>query len=408
MIALYHREPEQLDFAAEVLSCVPAGEGCFDVVLSDTAFYPTGGGQPCDLGELDGFPVEDVRKEGDIAPIVHRVRAPHVLRGTVRGRVDAARRLDHCQQHTGQHMLSHVLSERFDAYSLGLHIGREDAYVDLQGADAAPMTRELADELEDEVNRWIARDEPVRCLFPTEEELPLLPLRKKPDPHAELRIVCIGEKEAVACCGTHARSTGQVQAVRILSWQQSHGNLRLFFLAGLRALRWAYPRAEAAERAAQRFSCGAQDLLAAIERLQAQNATLAHRVSALTRAQAEAALRALQPIATAAGPLYAACLPGADASLLRECLGRLSSAPRAVCFLCAPPQEGGAAALGVGAGSPLHAGQALRALLQVFGGKGGGRADSAFGRCDSMDIPRAAAILTELCGGAVPIDTTEA
>ena len=67
-----------------------------------------------------------------------------------------------------------------------------------------------------------------------------------------------------------------------------------------------------------------------------------------------------------------------------------------------------AAALGVGTGSPLHAGQALRALLQVFGGKGGGRADSAFGRCDSMDIPRAAAILTELCGGAVPIDTTEA
>ena len=75
------------------LSCVPAGEGCFDVVLSDTAFYPTGGGQPCDLGELDGFPVEDVRKESDLAPIVHRVRAPHVLRGTVRGRVDAARRL---------------------------------------------------------------------------------------------------------------------------------------------------------------------------------------------------------------------------------------------------------------------------------------------------------------------------
>ena len=179
MIALYHSDPDLLEFSAEVRACAPVAgaDDLYDVVLSNTAFYPTGGGQPCDAGTLDGFPVEDVSHEGDLAPIVHRVRAPRPLSGVVRGCVDKARRLDFSQQHTGQHMLSHVLCERFDAYSLGLHIGRDDAYVDLAGADAAPMTRALADELEAEVNAWIAQDEPVRCFFPTPEELEALPPR---------------------------------------------------------------------------------------------------------------------------------------------------------------------------------------------------------------------------------------
>ena len=179
MIALYHSDPDLLEFSAEVRTCAPVAgaDDLYDVVLSNTAFYPTGGGQPCDAGTLDGFPVEDVSHEGDLAPIVHRVRAPRPLSGVVRGCVDKARRLDFSQQHTGQHMLSHVLCERFDAYSLGLHIGRDDAYVDLAGADAAPMTRALADELEAEVNAWIAQDEPVRCFFPTPEELEALARR---------------------------------------------------------------------------------------------------------------------------------------------------------------------------------------------------------------------------------------
>ena len=111
MIALYHSDPDLLEFSAEVRACAPAAgaDDLYDVVLSNTAFYPTGGGQPCDAGTLDGFPVEDVSHEGDLAPIVHRVRAPRPLSGVVRGCVDKARWLDFSQQHTGQHMLSHVL-----------------------------------------------------------------------------------------------------------------------------------------------------------------------------------------------------------------------------------------------------------------------------------------------------------
>lgn len=397
MIALYHTHPDQLDFTAQVLSCQPSprGEGLWEVILSDTAFYPTGGGQPCDGGTLGGCPVEAVEHEEDEAPIVHIVRSDCPLSGTVTGHVDAARRLDHTQQHSGQHMLSHVLYERFGAYSLGLHVGAQDSYVDLAPERDLTLTREIADEIEEEVNQWIAQDEPVRCFFPTPEELSALPLRKKPDAHENLRIVCIGAEEAVACCGTHVRTTGQVQAVHILSWQQSHGNLRIFFVAGLRAVRYAWVRSAQAEAAARLFSCSISDLVPSIERLKAQNAELAHQLAAARKAAVTGQLSSLQPVEAPKGLLYIACVEGADDAQLRDGLALLTRDARAVCFLCAPVANGYAVALGVGSDCPLNAGQALRSLLALLGGKGGGRADSAFGRSPRMDLNAVRAWLTE-------------
>jgi alanyl-tRNA synthetase len=396
MIALYHSHPNLYEFTGNVLSCRPAGEGLFEVVLDNTAFYPTGGGQPCDAGTLAGCPVEDVTSEGDGAPVMHLVRCPAPLSGTVEGRVDARRRLDHMQQHSGQHLLSHVLYERFGAYSLGLHIGAADSYVDLVDDGTIRMTRALADELEAEVNEWIARNEEVRCLFPTPEELSALPLRKKPDAHENLRIVCIGSEEAVACCGSHVGTTGQVQALRLLSWQQSHGNLRLFFVAGLRALRYAKARIDQADQGARLFSCNVSDLTAAIERQQAANAALSHELAKARRELTLLRLSALQPEASPQGNLYVAALEDAAEAQLKEGVSSLTKRdPRAVCFLCAPVEGGFAVAMGVGKDSPLNAGEALKRILSQLGGKGGGRKDSAFGRCARMDLDQVLAALRE-------------
>ena len=150
MPALYHTHPEQTDFTAQVVSCeaVPEKENLWRVVLSDTAFYPTGGGQPCDAGTLNGCEVTDVTHDGDDAPIVHFVRSAQPLSGEVTGHIDAQRRLDHTQQHSGQHLISHVLYERFGAYSLGLHVGAQDSYVDLTDDGSWEMTRRIADEAE--------------------------------------------------------------------------------------------------------------------------------------------------------------------------------------------------------------------------------------------------------------------
>ena len=388
MAALYHSHPECVQFTAEVVKCeaVAGQEGLYCVELSDTAFYPTGGGQPCDLGELDGCPVVDVTHEGDEAPILHFVRSGRPLSGNVVGRIDAERRRDHTQQHSGQHLISHVMYERYGAYSLGLHIGREDSYVDLVDDGSFRLTREVCDDMERQINEWIARDEPVRCFFPTREELADLPLRKKPDAHEALRIVCIGEDEAVACCGTHVRSTAQVQMVHILSWQQSHGNLRIFFVAGMRAVRYAAVRIAQADAAAKLLSCNVAELAAAVERLKAQGQDTARQLGEARKALVECRLAALEPEGLAQGNLYVAVLDGADDAQLRDGISAVTRKdPMAVCFLAAPAGEQYAAALGTGAQCAVHAGNALKAVLSALGGKGGGRPDCAFGRCARMD-----------------------
>lgn len=387
MIALYHSHPDCMEFTAEVVSCTPSrAEGCFDVVLSNTAFYPTGGGQPCDLGTLNGHPVIAVEHEDETQPIVHTVRCNAPLTGTVTGNIDEARRRDHTQQHSGQHLLSHILYERFGAYSLGLHIGAQDSYVDVVDDGSFRLTREVCDEMEAEVNAWIARDEAVKCFFPTDEELAALPLRKNPDAHEALRIVCIGADEAVACCGTHVRSTAQVQMVHILSWQQSHGNLRIFFVAGLRAVNYAAERIALADAAAKLFSCGIADVLPSIERLKAANADLSRQLAESKKQLVLGRLESLTAEPYPKANLYLAHLQGADDAQLKDAISAITRKdPRALCFLTAPAGEQIAAAMGAGADCPVHAGNALRAVLTVLGGKGGGRPDSAFGRCARWD-----------------------
>lgn len=396
MIAYYHSHPEWTEFSAEVLSCERAegAEGLWRVVLSNTAFYPTGGGQPCDTGKIDGHRVIDVTHDGDDAPIYHIVQSDAPLCGTVTGHIDAERRRDHTQQHSGQHLLSYLLYKRFSAYSLGLHIGEKDSYVDLTDLGGASLTREICDELEAEINRWIARDEPVRAFFPTQEELQTLPLRKKPDAHENLRIVCIGKDEAVACCGTHVSSTAQIQMLHILSWQQSHGNLRIFFVAGMRAVNYAKVRMDQADAGARLFSCGISDLTASIERLKASHNELARQLSAARRELVLSRLASLTPEMHPQGHLYLAVLDGADDAQLKDGISDITRRdPMAICFLAAPSKDQYAAALGVGADCAVHAGQALKDVLSVLGGKGGGRPDSAFGRCAQMDEAKVRAAL---------------
>lgn len=404
MIALYHAHPLMMEFDAQVISCQPAAgqEGVFEVILSNTAFYPTGGGQPCDAGTIDGQPVIDVTHEGDDAPIVHFVRCGQPLQATVHGVVDEARRLDHSQQHSGQHLLSNLLHRHFGAYSLGLHIGAKESYVDIAQAKTVPMSREIADQLEAEIAQWIARGERVHCFFPTAEQLRTLPLRKKPDAHEMLRIVHIGTQEAVACCGTHVSTTAQVQAVTILSWQQSHGNLRIFFVAGLRAINYAKLRIDQADAAAKLFSCSIADVMPAIERMRAQNTDLARQLSdakkqlMLIELAALQPLKGVHPLQGAQSEVYAAVLDGASEAQLKDGIAALTLDEHAACFLAAPSGDGYAVAVGVGAASPLHAGNTLKAVLAALGGKGGGRKDSAFGRCQKMDLAKVKDVLLQM------------
>ncbi|MGN0651677.1 MAG: alanyl-tRNA editing protein, partial [Gemmiger sp.] len=209
-LKLYESAPTVQEFTAVVLACTPAQDG-WEVELDQTAFYPEGGGQPCDTGTLGGAAVSETRiHEGTI---LHRTSAPLEPGRTVTGRIDWGRRLDHMEQHTGEHILSGTLHRMFGAENVGFHIGQPAVRMDM----SLPLTAEQLAQAEAAANAAVRADRPVRCWYPDEEELAALPYRSKKALEGPVRLVDAGGADLCACCGTHLDSTGQVGLIKILS-----------------------------------------------------------------------------------------------------------------------------------------------------------------------------------------------
>ena len=169
---LYETGPYVQTFTATVLVCTPAGEQ-FAVQLDRTAFYPEGGGQPCDTGALGTALVTDVQEHGGV--ITHTVSAALPVGQTVEGRIDWARRRDHMEQHTGEHILSGTLHRLFGAENVGFHIGSPAVRMDM----SVPLTAGQLAEAEAQANAVIRADAPVRCWYPAPEDLAKLTYRSK-------------------------------------------------------------------------------------------------------------------------------------------------------------------------------------------------------------------------------------
>ena len=226
---LYYDDPFLTRFSARVLSCVPAGDG-FDVVLDRTAFYPEGGGQPCDTGVLGGAAVRAVHlRDG---AVVHRTDAPLSPGGTVEGQIDWDRRFDLMQQHSGEHVVSGLLHAAFGCDNVGFHLGAETTTIDFD----RPLTGEQLLDIEGRANRWLWEDREVRVLWPAAEELSALPYRSKKELDGPVRLVEFPGADLCACCGTHVRSGGQIGLVKFLSWQRFRDGVRIELVCGGRAL----------------------------------------------------------------------------------------------------------------------------------------------------------------------------
>ena len=244
---LYYVNSMMHAFTATVLTCEPV-KGGFGVTLSATAFYPEGGGQPCDLGVLGGVRVLDVReREGSI---VHLCEAPLTPGQTVEGVLDQERRLDLMQQHTGEHILSGLIHRRFGWHNIGFHLGATTIQIDFDG----PIPPEALSELEWEANRVIWEDRPVKCWYPSPEELAAIPYRSKKALPWPVRIVEIPDADICACCGTHLPTAGMVGSIKVLSAIKFHEGVRLEIVCGGRALRYMTAVYEQNRQVSQTFS----------------------------------------------------------------------------------------------------------------------------------------------------------
>nr|WP_288697721.1 DHHA1 domain-containing protein [uncultured Allisonella sp.] len=230
MNELFYRDEYAREFDAEVISCQKGKKG-YEVVLSDTAFYPEGGGQPADRGTLEQVNVLDVKRRN--GEILHITDAPLGPGMTVHGVLDWERRFDHMQQHSGEHILSGLVHAQFGYDNVGFHMNDEVVTVDFNG----PITWEEAMELEDKVNAYIWTDAESRELYPSEEELKAMDYRSKIELKGKVRLVEYPGADLCACCGTHVAHTGEIGLMKILSVSRHKDGVRMEMLFGGRAMK---------------------------------------------------------------------------------------------------------------------------------------------------------------------------
>jgi alanyl-tRNA synthetase len=276
---LYYDDSYTVRFAARIAG-MGEHRGRPAVELEQTFFYPESGGQEADRGALGDARVVDV--QADDQERVWHVLGPAagpVAAGTeVAGEVDWARRFDHMQQHTGQHILSAALERVLSAATLSSHLGEERSSIEaaLDRADWRAIER-----VEEAANRVVWEDRLVERHWTTDAEVHRFALRKPPQVSGRIRIVEIPDWDVSACGGTHTRRTGEVGIIKIVRWDKVRGNLRFEFLCGARALHDHAWRTEALAEGARRRTLKDRELIAHLERAAEERDELRKRLDAL-------------------------------------------------------------------------------------------------------------------------------
>ena len=229
---LYYQDTMLREFDATVTRTGMEEDGRNFVVLSNTAFYPTGGGQPHDTGTLNGIPVIDVEKVDD--EIRHYIEGDAAtLTGGIHGKLDWQRRFDHMQQHAGQHILTAAFAELFNASTVSFHLGSEQVTIDVA---VDTLSDEQLSAAEARANDIILENRPIHTKWVTEDALSDYNLRKDIAVTGDIRLVIIPDYDYNGCGGLHPTSTGQVSAIKILGTEKMKGNIRVSFVCGRRVL----------------------------------------------------------------------------------------------------------------------------------------------------------------------------
>jgi alanyl-tRNA synthetase len=262
---LYYNDSYTVDFTATVLERMQSG-GKPAVILDQTYFYPTSGGQPNDLGTLNGIVVVDVQAREDDGAVIH-VLAQALDGNTASGQVDWHRRFDHMQHHTGQHILSQAFVQLADAHTVGFHLSPDSVTIDL---DKTALPDSTVNAVEDLANQIIFENRAVIARLVSMDEAQGVRMRKLPDHLLTdgLRVIDVQNFDSTACGGTHVAHTGEIGCIKILRLEKRGDKLRVEFRCGWRALRDYREKNSIVNATAARLSSGLPDLEQAVVRLQ--------------------------------------------------------------------------------------------------------------------------------------------
>lgn len=258
---LFYENVYQKEFAAKVLYTRKDARGYYSV-LDQTAFYPEGGGQPSDRGFLGAAQVKDVQYEGE--EIRHYVNEPLEEGADVIGRIDWQRRFDLMQQHSGEHIVSGMIHEKYGYDNVGFHMGEEFITIDLSGT----LEKEQVEEIEKQANDYIWSNYSTHIFCPSEKERKDIPYRSKKELTGEVRLVEFPGADICACCGLHVKYTGEIGLVKLISSRKFRDGVRIEMLSGKRAFEYLNVHCRANTRIAVDLSVKPEETQAAVGRLQ--------------------------------------------------------------------------------------------------------------------------------------------
>ena len=403
---IYYDDAYEKEFEARVMHCevlppdVSSGitGQVWGLVLDRSAFYPTSGGQPNDLGKIGDANVLDVRDDGD--EIIHlvdrRPSSPDVL-----GCINWPRRFDHMQQHTGQHLLSAMFQERFGRPTVSFHLGADFCTIDLRGPEP---TDEILEGAERAANKVIFEDRPVTVRYGTAEDLAELGVRKEVQREGILRAVEIEGVDLQPCGGTHVKTTGQIGTLLVRRCTKMRQDWRVEFVSGGRAERVARQDFRRIRAAAETLSCAPEELVAAAERALSERDANFKKVRGLLERLAE--VEAAQAIReTAPGSAGVRVIHRAFEDIDPEFLGyfatHVAKTEKTIALLAGRGTGHILFAQHPSAGKDMNA--LLKEVLAKVGGKGGGTGDFARGRLDdATQTEKALALAKELLAGSGP------
>jgi len=386
---IYYTDPYCRRFEASVIKTL-VHDGRPAALLDRTAFYPTSGGQPFDMGkffEADRVDGErrgpsgsaiDVLETIDLDDDVVHVLSAAVIEGaSVRGEIDWTRRFDHMQQHTGQHILSAAFDRLFENRTVSFHMGSDVSSIDLQ----REASWEHIVRAEGEANRIISENREVAIRFVTSEHATALPLRKEPSREGPLRLIEMKDFDLSACGGTHVSRTGEIGSLVVTAAEKFKGGARVTFACGARAIRAYQSLRDAVAGSVRLLSVLPRELPSAIERMQAEAKDLRRTLRRFQEALAahEAArLIATSDVGSGAALVIVGALDAWDANGLKAIATHIVAQVNAAValFSTAAPHP---VVIARSPGMRLDVTAVLGELVTSFGGRGGGKADLAQG-----------------------------
>lgn len=396
---LYYRDSFLFEFDARVIESFEL-DGRHAVVLDRTAFYPTSGGQVHDTGTFTidrggEVPVLEV-DDGENGRVVHITALPIPQGAGVHGNVAPERRLDHIQQHTGQHVLSAAFIQLFNMPTVSFHMGAETCTIDLQ---TASLSAEQAQKAERLANEIIAEDRPVSIRFVPLEKARDLGLRKLPPKQTgDLRLIDIQNFDLCACGGTHVRATGQIGCVLLRKGEKVKQGIRVEFVCGLRAVALARKDYSTLTEAAGLFSAHIHELPQQIKKAVEDAKAAAKAQHKLLEEIAELQAERMLVQSSGSPRVITAVFEDRDAAFTKMLAQKLTAGRNDVVGLFASLSGQPTLVFAQSPGQKFNMGALLKETVAQLGGRGGGSCDMAQGGLPtgSVDAAQLTRILREI------------